>query len=294
MTAEQSKGLVLFAAVLAVVVSVTWAVRSGGDAPARHAARMTAGSGLDDAATLLADPAWTKAASRAPTRIEYVSEASEGGDGQRAIVQAVETLGPLPPSQKPRLREHLQKTMMATYAQWERECQRPGTGPRGTKTMNDAMKEMNTLLMAMRHQAHLNCLEEDSYVTVEAGTGDSNKVIWPRGYLTSVIFGAASVGERRVDVVFGVAPDDPAVESIHGELAMLRSLAEQEDIEEFNRRPFEDRKRSYERHVAAVAALRELPAEGEGRAAEVRRLVADMVPGSWVFDTSSFFARKRE
>ncbi len=243
--------------------------------------------------------AWVEVASAQPSRVDFVRDAPSRSIPDSAngrTVASINTLGPLPKDQKVGVSRHLSATYLQTISSWEALCKSPGHGPNGIKTMADLLEEMDMLLMAKRHEAELDALEKDDYLTIPTDSDGANDVVFPNGFLTTIIKSAATLNGNRVDVVFGVGPLDPIIKDYYSEVQMLRQLADQQRVEEFNAQPFAERQQRIQGHLRAVEQLRRrdgsVGESGEAaRRAMVNSLMPMFLPGEWILDEVSCFAR---
>ncbi len=188
----------------------------------------------------------------------------------------------------------------ASYAAWEAETRKPGTGPGGVKILADVVAEMNLLLFARRHEAELQSLAAGDYLTFDTKSKDIETARIPSGYLYSKSYNIARIEGRKVDVMILVKEDHPMIADILRDLRMFRSARTDEDIQAFNALPLADRKTRIDTHLAAVAAIRELTLRARtapldaGQLARLETLMRDTLPAQWVPRTHDYLVHRAQ
>lgn len=282
---------VVVGVVSVIAAIVIWSALSQGvDMPENSSRDSVEISGDASLSVGIDDPAWIKASSQKATRIEYRSLAPKSDS---KIAGAAETCGPLAVEDKARLRQLLRKELEAAFSMLERDAAKAGSGPDGHETVQDALEQLESMLMAKRIEAKMHLLEEDRYVTTKLGEAKSLR--WPQGFLTSVTRAGYKVDGVPVEVVFAVSPEHHHVAPVLAEVRLFQSLVLERDIEEFNSIDFSGRQERVEKSRSAVEKIRDIDSSmlPKDRQAFIATLMPDMLPGEWHVDLTTYFARIR-
>jgi hypothetical protein len=291
---RRTLALVMSVCLGSVLVVLAWSLM-GWAAPSAAPAEPVAPGTTQDRYPLASED-WLRIAAEQPVEIQFMRAQSD--DSSVGGVSSVASRGPLTAGDLALARAQLAGIVGLHYSRWEQACMGRGTGPGGTKTMADAMAEMDLLLMAKRQEIHVRKLDSGDYFTFDHAAGDRDRVILPQGHMRSVLLRGGKIGGLDVDVVFSVAPDDPDIADLYREFRKVESLTAESQVSEFNARPFEERRRIIDQNAVAVSRFRQIIADSamlpEQKSRELETLLAQCLPGTWAIDEVSCYARVRE
>jgi hypothetical protein len=240
------------------------------------------------------DPEWIARAAAERTTIEFRSvTAGAIGDppAKDKVLSRLESLGPLPDSERDSLVVRYRGVVRSTLARLLRVRSDAGSGPNGKETLSDLVEELEVQLMVRRQEAKIASLESGDYITVERE--NASKIRWPPGTLTSSSTTRHRIDGKKVVVVIGISPSNPAVAAAHAEVNLFRKLLLEQDIERFNALSYEVRRQRFEDHQAAVSEMSKIPSstpEMERRLI-LEALIKRMLPDKWVIDPGPYYAR---